>query len=79
MPTIKKNLASKKDFTELVKLQNSLEKKDAEATKALNKFLLKYKSMDSFLGGNKKDRLKLIKSFEKNYNAKIKQIKKFLS
>ena len=76
---MKNNKASKKDFSQLIKLQRSMEKKDDEATKAINKFLIKYKSIDDFLGGNKKERLKIIKSFEKTYNSKIKQIKKLLS
>ena len=70
-----KNKTSKKDFIELIKLQKIMEKKDEEAIKAINKFLIKYKSIEN----NKKDRLKTIKSIEIVFKNRIKELKKLLS
>ena len=70
-----KKKTSKKDFIELIKLQKIMEKKDEEAIKAINKFLIKYKSIEN----NKKDRLKTIKSIEIVFKNRIKELKKLLS
>ena len=70
-----KKKTSKNDFTELIKLQKIMEKKDEEAIKAINKFLIKYKSIEN----NKKDRLKTIKSIEIVFKNRIKELKKLLS
>ena len=75
MPTKNKNKTSKKDFIELIKLQKTMEKKDEEAIKAINKFLIKYKSIET----NKKERLKTIKSIEIVFKNRIKELKKLLS
>ncbi len=75
MPTKNKNKTSKKDFIELIKLQKIMEKKDEEAIKAINKFLIKYKSIET----NKKERLKTIKSIEIVFKNRIKELKKLLS
>ncbi|MBG76605.1 MAG: hypothetical protein CFH22_01256 [Alphaproteobacteria bacterium MarineAlpha5_Bin12] len=70
-----KKKTSKKDFVELIKLQKIMEKKDEEAIKAINKFLIKYKSIEN----NKKERLKTIKSIEIVFKNRIKELKKLLS
>ena len=70
-----KKKTSKNDFTELIKLQKIMEKKDEEAIKAINKFLIKYKSIET----NKKERLKTIKSIEIVFKNRIKELKKLLS
>ena len=70
-----KKKTSKKDFIELIKLQKTMEKKDEEAIKAINKFLIKYKSIEN----NKKERLKTIKSIEIVFKNRIKELKKLLS
>ena len=70
-----KKKTSKKDFVELIKLQKIMEKKDEEAIKAINKFLIKYKSIET----NKKERLKTIKSIEIVFKNRIKELKKLLS
>ena len=70
-----KKKKSKKDFIELIKLQKTMEKKDVEAIKSINKFLIKYKSIEN----NKKDRLKTIKSIEIVFKNRIKELKKLLS
>ena len=72
---VMKKKTSKNDFIELIKLQKIMEKKDEEAIKAINKFLIKYKSIET----NKKERLKTIKSIEKVFKNRIKEIKKLLS
>ena len=50
-------------------------KKDVEAIKAINKFLIKYKSIET----DKKERLKTSKSLEKVFKNRIKEINKLLS
>ena len=75
MLTKNKNKTSKKDFIELIKLQKIMEKKDEEAIKAINKFLIKYKSIET----DKKERLKTSKSLEKVFKNRIKEINKLLS
>ena len=72
---VMKKKTSKKDFIELIKLQKTMEKKDEEAIKAINKFLIKYKSIEN----NKKERLKTIKSIEIVFKNRIKELKKLLS
>ena len=72
---VMKKKTSKKDFIELIKLQKTMEKKDEEAIKAINKFLIKYKSIET----NKKERLKTIKSIEIVFKNRIKELKKLLS
>ena len=72
---MKKKISQKKDFIELIKLQKNMEKKDEEAIKAINKFLTKYKSVET----NKKERLKTIKLIEIVFKNRIKELKKLLS
>ena len=65
-----KKKTTKKDFIELIKLQKTMEKKDVEAIKSINKFLTKYKSIET----DKKGRLKTIKSIEIVFKNRIKEI-----